>query len=80
MIRRWSSLLAVLNRSRDNGDSIDPDTATLAVKTRSKRLSPMGKTRIIRRMELVPTGEHDQNRFERLIPDETSRVYADYVI
>jgi len=67
---------------RKDGDPVDPDAGYVKRKGRAiggykTHISTDDKTDIIRRMELVPIYEHDQNRFEELIPDDASRVYAD---
>ena len=67
---------------RDNGDPVDPDAGYVNRNGQAKagyktHISTDDETGVIRRMELVPIQEHDQNRFEELIPDETERVYAD---
>jgi len=67
---------------RKDGEPVDPGAGYVR---RGDKTIPGYKSHVsmddgpgfIRRMELVPIREHDQNRFEELIPDGTSRVYAD---
>ncbi len=67
---------------RQNGEPVDPDAGYVRRGDRTipgykSHVSMDDDTWLIRRMELVPIAEHDQNRFEELIPEGTSRVYAD---
>ena len=67
---------------RADGKPVDPDADYVKRGEQMKsgykvHISTDDKQGFIRRMELVPITEHDQRRFEELIPDDAGRVYAD---